>query len=82
MSLYICRNCDEEFEETKMSEAVYHQKNLPKGQTPFYCTTDCFEESYMKLEKIWQKNNHNQEASIKEFDKEYPIKEWKKIEYR
>lgn len=36
----------------------------------FYCSDDCYFDAYSKLEKIWQKNNHDTKKSWAEFEKE------------
>jgi len=81
MTMYICRNCKKEFEKS--------ESKTPEGSVPFYCTNDCYEESYAKLEVIWQKNNHNEEKAWAEFEKtvwgkqeSYTVKHEKSIEFK
>lgn len=36
----------------------------------FYCSDDCYFDAYHKLEKLWQKHNHNTIKAWAEFEKE------------
>ena len=86
--MYNCRMCKKDFKETTMKD---------KGGMPYYCSDDCYSDSYQIMEEYWQRNNHDIEKTRIDFAKnfllqeKYPnnrdhkaieIKDGKKIEYR
>ncbi len=61
-----CRNCHSSFEFSKMSTDILGSND----GISFYCSDDCYFDSYLKLEKIWQECNHDTKKAWAKFVKD------------